>query len=88
MVSGGMDVIDPIQFINIYRKHNEDFNADEVNAVTTGRTNEYIFKMYFPLTNYSSCQTSEDAHEYMVGLRKCLLEELQAPAIVRRIKCH
>jgi hypothetical protein len=29
MVSGGMDAIDPIQFINLYRKHNEDFNTDE-----------------------------------------------------------
>jgi ubiquitin C-terminal hydrolase len=29
MVSGGMDVIDPIQFINLYRERNEDFNADE-----------------------------------------------------------
>ena len=33
--------------------------------------------MYFPLTIYSSCQTSEDAHEYMAGLRQCLLDELQ-----------
>jgi hypothetical protein len=29
MVSGGMDVINPIQCINLYRKHNKDFNADK-----------------------------------------------------------
>jgi hypothetical protein len=29
MVSGGMDVINPIQLINLYRRHNEDFSADE-----------------------------------------------------------
>jgi hypothetical protein len=53
----------------------------KVNTMTTGWTNEYIFKKYFPLlTNYSYCQTSEDAHEYLVGLRKCLLEELQPPS--------
>ena len=33
--------------------------------------------MYFRLTNYSSCQTSEDAHKYLVRLKECLLEELQ-----------
>ena len=32
--------------------------------------------MYIPLTNYSSCQTSEDAHEYIMGLKQCLLDEL------------
>jgi ubiquitin C-terminal hydrolase len=45
--------------------------------MTTALNNEYIFKMYFRLTNYSSCQTSEDAHEYLMRLRECLLEELQ-----------
>ena len=29
MVSGGMDVIDPNEFTNLYRKRNEDFSADE-----------------------------------------------------------
>ncbi len=33
--------------------------------------------MHFWLTNYSSWQTSEDAHEYLTRLRECLLEELQ-----------
>ncbi len=33
--------------------------------------------MYFWLTNYSSCQTSDDAHGYLTCLRECLLEELQ-----------
>jgi hypothetical protein len=33
--------------------------------------------MYVPLTNYSSCQISEDAHEYIMGLKKCLLDELE-----------
>ncbi len=31
---------------------------------------------YIPLINYSSCQTSEDAHEYIMGLKQCLLDEL------------
>jgi hypothetical protein len=33
--------------------------------------------MYVPLTDYSSCQTSENAHEYIIGLKKCLLDELK-----------
>jgi hypothetical protein len=32
--------------------------------------------MYVPLTDYSSCQTSEDAHEYIMGLKQCLLDKL------------
>ncbi len=32
--------------------------------------------MYAPLADYSSCQTSEDAHEYIMGLKQCLLDEL------------
>jgi hypothetical protein len=28
------------------------------------------------LTNYSFCQTSEDAHEYIMGLKQCLIDEL------------
>ena len=32
--------------------------------------------MYAPLTDYSSCQTSEDAHEYILGLKQCLLDKL------------
>ena len=45
--------------------------------MTTALNNEYIFKIYFWLTYYSSCQTLEDAHEYLRRPRKCLLEELQ-----------
>ena len=48
----------------------------KVHGMTTALNNEYIFKMYFWLTNSSTCQTSEDAHEYLMRLRKCLLEEL------------
>jgi ubiquitin C-terminal hydrolase len=49
----------------------------KVNGMATALNNEYIFKMYFWLTNYSSHQTLEDAHEYLIRLRECLLEELQ-----------
>ncbi len=31
---------------------------------------------YIPLINYSSCQTSEDAHEYIPKLKTFLLDEL------------
>ncbi len=34
--------------------------------------------MYVPLTNYLACQTSEDAHEYIMGLKQCLLDKLQS----------
>ncbi len=30
--------------------------------------------MTFP-RNYSYCQTSEDAHEYIMGLKQCLLDK-------------
>jgi hypothetical protein len=46
----------------------------KVNGMTTALNNEYIFKMYFWLTNYSSCQTSEDAHEYSLHLRESYLK--------------
>ncbi len=52
-------------------------NKTKVNTITTQRTNEYIFHSCLQLTNNSSCPTSKDAHEYMMGLRQCLLDELQ-----------
>ncbi len=52
-------------------------NKTKVNTITTQWTNEYIFNTCLQLTNNSSCQTSKDAHEYMMGLRQCLLNELQ-----------
>ena len=57
----------------------------KVNGMSTALNNEYIFKMYFCLTNYSSCQTSEDVHEYLMHLRKCLLEELQLSSDVSNV---
>ncbi len=41
--------------------------------------------MYFWLTNYSSCQTSKDAHAYFLRLRMCLLEELQPSSGVSNV---
>jgi ubiquitin C-terminal hydrolase len=52
-------------------------NKTKVNTITTQLTNEYIFHTCLQLTNNSSCQTSKDAHEYMMDLRQCLLDELQ-----------
>ncbi len=57
----------------------------KVNGMTTALNNEYIFKMYFWLTNFSYCQTSEDAHEYLMRLRLCLLEELQPSSDISNV---
>ena len=69
MVSGQDEVVDPTLFVNLFRDKINNHVPQEgmfVNSQWMKQLTKYI-----PLINYSSCQTSEDAHEYIMCLKQC-----------------
>jgi len=75
MVSGQESVVDPTTFVSLFGENHEE-NYDPQEGMYFDSQWKNRMKMYIQLTNYSYCQTSEDAHEYIMGLKQCLLDEL------------
>ncbi len=74
MVHGQENVVYPTSFVNLFREKNENYDPQE-GMFFDSQWMKQLTK-YIPLMNYSSCQTSEDAHEYIMKLKKCLLDEV------------
>ena len=67
MVSGQESVADPTSFVRLFRDKIDNYDPQE----GTFFDNQWMKQLtkYIPLINYSSCQTSEDAHEYIMKLK-------------------
>ena len=73
-----VEVVNSLKFMDVFNSFYPKFDGDERTYCVVVSTNELSYiHIPFLLIYFLFFQTSEDAHKYIMALRKCQLNDLQ-----------